>query len=601
MNSKLLLSSAIALSLAFGAVAVDASAAVKKAPVAKVSAAQSVKFQALSKEWLDQSMRLSPVGASAQGDHRFDAELDDASAAGIAAGLKFNKSMLTRLNAINIKSLSREDQIDALILKNELQSSIFQTEKLQSWKWDPQSYSGLAGSAIYTLMSRDYAPIGQRMKSAISRIEKIPTIFAAARANLDPKRVPLTHAQTVARQNQGIFDLIENYIKPNMDSLNAADQARMNAAIDKLKVAVDQHQTWLDKTLVPNAKGDFRLGAKMYDEKLKYSLNSELSRQEIDKRAEAEMTRVRKVMYGIAQNVLKDRKNLHLGAKPSADQEQKAIEAALEVAYAEKPSRENLVEFARETLKESTDFVRDHNIVTLPSAPVEIIIMPKFQQGFSVAYADSPGPLDKGQKTFYAVSPIPEEWTDAQVDSYLREYNTRQIHLLGIHEGTPGHYLEGAFSAKNPSILRGVLRSGLFAEGWAVYTEDMMRKAGYMNNDPLFHLVQLKFYLRTISNSLLDQGIHVHNWTREQAMDLMTRRAFQQEREAAGKWVRAQLSSTQLATYFVGVQEQLDMRREVEKAWGKNFTLKKYHDKVLSYGAPAPRYVKQMILNQPIH
>ena len=149
-------------------------------------------------------------------------------------------------------------------------------------------------------------------------------------------------------------------------------------------------------------------------------------------------------------------------------------------------------------------------------------------------------------------------------DSVLREYNNRMIHLLSIHEGTPGHYLEGWHSAKFPSTLRAVLRSGMFAEGWAVYTEDMMADAGYMDSDPLFRLVQLKFYLRTIANAILDQGVHVDNWTKEQAMDLMVNKTFQQEREADGKWKRAQLTSAQLATYFVGAQEHVDMRKAVE-------------------------------------
>jgi len=145
-----------------------------------------------------------------------------------------------------------------------------------------------------------------------------------------------------------------------------------------------------------------------------------------------------------------------------------------------------------------------------------------------------------------------------------------------------------------------VLRSGLFAEGWAVYTERMMADAGYDDGDPLFNLVQRKFYLRTIANALLDQGLHVDGWSREQAMRLMTHDAFQQEREAAGKWVRAQLSSAQLPTYFIGVQEQFDLRHAMEAKLGDRFDLKAYNDKVLSYGAPPVRYVRELMLDEPI-
>ena len=558
-------------------------------------------FAELSKKALDTWMQLSPVSATQIGDHRYDSQLDDLSAAGQQKSLDASKALLAELDKLDVSKLGRENQVDAAILRNQLQSDIWSNETMQAWKWDPQVYNGLAGSAIYGLMAREFAPLPERLKSATARIELIPQIFAAARTNLDPARVPKIHAETVAKQNRGILSLVETFIVPNIGQLEAADQERLKTAIATLTTAVEEQQTWLDKTLVPNAKGEFRIGAEKYDQKLKFSLNSSLSRAEIGERARAELTRVRKDMYGIAQVVLKDKPGApEMPANPTDDQQQKAIEAALELAYGDKPARDKVVDDAKAALDQSTEFVRKHDLMTLPDAPVDIILMPEFQRGVAVAYCDSPGPLDKNLKTFYAVSPIPDDWNDKQVDSFLREYNSRMIHLLSIHEGTPGHYLEGWHSGKFPSTLRAVLRSGLFAEGWAVYTERMMQEQGYLDNDPLFHLVQLKFYLRTIANAILDQGVHVDNWSREQAMQLMTHDAFQQESEASGKWVRAQLTSVQLPTYFVGAQEHFDTRKAVQEKQGANFNLKAYHDQMLSYGAPPVRFARQLMLEQPI-
>lgn len=564
-------------------------------------AAVDAAFADLSKRALDTWMQLSPVSATQIGDHRYDSELDDLSAAGQQKTVAAYKALLGELDKIDVAKLGRENQVDAAILRNQLQSEIWNAEVLQSGKWDPQLYNGIAGSAIYGLMAREFAPLPERLKSATARMEKLPAIFAQARENLDPARVPKIHAETVAKQNKGILSIVDTFITPHIGELPQADQQRLQAAIDGLKKAVDEQQTWLDKTLVPNAKGDFRIGAEKYDQKLKFALSSSLSRQEIGGRARAELKRVREDMYGIAQTVLKDKPGApEMPAQPTDEQQQKAIEAALELAYADKPARDKVVDDAKAALEQSTAFVREHDLMTLPDAPVDIILMPEFQRGVAVAYCDSPGPLDKNLKTFYAVSPIPDDWNDKQVDSFLREYNSRMIHLLSIHEGTPGHYLEGWHSAKFPSTLRAVLRSGLFAEGWAVYTERMMQEQGYLNNDPLFHLVQLKFYLRTISNAILDQGVHVDNWDREKAMHLMTHDAFQQESEAAGKWVRAQLTSAQLPTYFVGAQEHFDTRKAVQEKLGDKFNLKAYHDQVLSYGAPPVRFARQLMLDQPI-
>ncbi len=574
-----------------------ADTAATAADTAKADAA----FADLSKRALEGWLQLSPVSATQIGEHKYDGELDDLSAAGRQKGLAFSKKILAELDATDTAALSRENQVDAAILRNQLQYDIWTAETLQSWAWDPQVYNNVAGGAIYGLMAREFAPLPERLKSATARMQKIPALLAQARENLDPARVPKVHAETVAKQNAGILSIVDTFITPNLKDLPEADRAQAEAAIDGLKKAVAEHQAWLDKTLVPNAKGDFRIGQTLYDQKLQFALLSSLSRADIKQRAEGELKRVREEMYGIARTVLKDKPGAPaLPETPTADEQQKAIEAALELAYAERPARDKVVPDAEAALAQATEFVRQHDLVTLPDAPVEIIEMPEFQRGVAVAYCDSPGPLDKHLKTFYAVSPIPDEWDQKQVDSFLREYNSRMIHLLSIHEGTPGHYLEGWHSAKFPSTLRAVLRSGMFAEGWAVYTEKMMADAGYLDNDPLFRLVQMKFYLRTIANAILDQGVQVDGWTREQAMELMVRQTFQQEREAAGKWTRAQLTSAQLPTYFVGVQEHFDMRKAAEAKLGAQFNLKAYHDQVLSYGAPPVRFVRQLMLDEPI-
>ena len=571
------------------------------APSATATSAADAAFAALSKRYLDEAMALSPVWATQIGDHRFDAEIDDLSQAGRQAGLDFNRRYLAELDAIDAAGLSRDNHVDALILRNQLEYGIWDAETAQSWAWDPQIYSGLAGGAIYSLMAREFAPLPERLKSATARMEKLPAIFAQARENLDPARVPETHARTVAAQNKGVLALVDTFITPNATQLQGEDRARLDAAVAGLRAVVEEHQAWLDGTLVPNARGEFRIGAAQYDQKLKFALNSSLTRQDIRQRAEAELARIRDEMYVVAQAVLKDREGApETPAAPSEDQRQAAIEAAMELAYADKPGRDEVVSFAEHTLAVATDFTRKHDLVTVPDAPVKIILMPEFQRGVAVAYCDSPGPLDKGLDTYYAISPIPEGWDDRQVDSFLREYNKHMIHVLTIHEAMPGHYLEGAHSVNHPSTLRAVFRSGPFAEGWAVYTERMMADAGYLDNDPLFRLMQLKFYARAVANAILDQGIHVDNWTKEQAMDLMVRQTFQQTSEAEGKWTRAQLSSTQLATYFVGAQEHFDARKAAEAKAGEAFNLKQYHDGMLAQGAPPVRFARELLLDEPI-
>src|SRR5690606_323351 len=366
-------------------------------------------FADLSQRALDGWMKLSPISATQIGDHRYDGELDDLSAEGRRRGVEFTRGLLSELDALDISSLSRENQVDAAILRNQLEYDLGSEETYQSWAWDPQLYSELAGGAIYGLMAREFAPLPERLKSATARMQKIPALLQQARANLDPARVPKIHAETVARQNAGLLGLVDAFITPSLDQLEAADRQVAEAAIEGLRAAVAEHQEWLDKTLVPNAKGDFRIGAELYDRKLQFALLSSLSRAEIKQRAESELERVRGEMYGIARTVLADRDGAPaLPDAPTPEQQQAAIEAALELAYAERPARDRVVPDAEAALAQATEFVKQKDLVTLPDAPVEIIEMPEFQRGVAVAYCDSPGPLDKNLKTFYAVSPIPD-------------------------------------------------------------------------------------------------------------------------------------------------------------------------------------------------
>lgn len=558
-------------------------------------------FQALSQRFIATAMRLSPVEATALGVHDYDGQLPGVTAEARAQRTAEWRALLTELVAIEPASLSRDHQVDYALLKNELEYRLFAGDALQEWAWNPQVYNDIAGGALYTLAARDFAPWDVRLKAATARMEALPALLKESRNQLVPARVPPIYAQTVAKQNAGIVEIAETMLAPHADALSGADRTRFDAALAGLKAAVAEHQDWLDKVLVPQAKGDFRLGARLYDQKMKYALMSDLTRPELKARALKAKADIRAEMYAIARQVLNGKPGAPaLPPNPTAEQQQAAIEAALQLSYAKKPPRDRLEERACETLAEATDFVRAKGFIRMPDGPVRVITMPKFQQGNAVAYNDPPGPFEKGQQNFYAVSPIPDEWSDAQANSFLTEYNDYMIHDLSIHEAMPGHYLQLDHSNRTDNPLRAMLWSGPFVEGWAVYAEGVMKDAGYLNGDPLFKLTVLKMRLRSVTNTLLDIGIHTEGMTRDQAMELMQQGAFQAEREAAGKWVRANLSSVQLLSYFTGYEEHRMLRAEAERRWGKAFTLRRYHDTVLSFGSPPVKYARALMFGLPV-
>lgn len=545
--------------------------------------------------------RLAPVDATVLGEHRYDSQLTDVTATGRAARRAEWQALLAELGQIDPARLSRENQVDYAMLASELRYRLWDEETLQSWAWNPQLYNDTAAMALYGLAARDFAPWDVRLKAATARMEALPALLRASRSQLVPARVPLIHAQTVSKQNGGIIEIAEGMLAPHAGVLAPADRARFDAALAGLKAAVAEHQTWIDTVLVPQAKGDFRLGAALYDQKMAFALMSDLTRPVLKQRALQAKADIRAEMYQLARQVLAGRPGApELPDNPTPAQQQAGIEAALKLSYAVHPPREQLEQRARETLAEATAFVTAKGFIRMPDGPVKVITMPKFQQGNAVAYNDPPGPLERGQQNFYAVSPIPDDWSDAQAESFLAEYNDYMIHDLSIHEAMPGHYLQLDHSNRTPDTLRAMLWSGPFVEGWAVYAEGVMKDEGYLNGDPLFQLTVLKMRLRSVTNTLLDIGIHTEGMSREAAMDLMMNGAFQQEREAAGKWVRANLSSVQLLSYFTGYVEHSALREEARQRWGKDFSLRRYHDTVLSFGSPPTKFVRQLMFDLPI-
>jgi len=570
-------------------------------PAAVAATATDESFQNLADEYIGDLGRFSPVFATSVGDHSADNKLDSVDQAARTARRELLERYVTALSALDPDDLTRANQVDAEMLMDQLQADLWSLDELQEWAWNPLYYTRLSGSSIYSLVARDFAPLESRLKNATARLLQIPRFLEQARFALQPARVPKIHAETAIRQNPGLTSIIDTMIVPQMDVLSAEDQAKLLDAIEIAKDAIADQQTWLEEELLPQAAGNFRIGADLYDKKLAFALNSALGRKEITARAEQEYASVRNEMYEVAKTVyLKKHPYTAFPDNPDEAYKQTIIRAALEQAYSVLPPRDGIVEVAKQQLQQAIDFVVEKNLVTMPDEPIKIIVMPEFQRGVTIAYLDPPGPLDRDQPAFYAVAPLPADWTEEQIQSFLREYNLYSIQDLTIHEGVPGHYLQLSLSNRYPSALRSLLWSGPFVEGWAVYAEQMMISEGYLDHDPLMKLINLKWYLRSVTNAIMDSAIHVDGMTRDAAMNLMVEGGFQEEREAALKWVRAQLSSTQLSTYFVGFQEHMALRKAVEKAWGDEFTLRRYHDQVLSYGSPPTKFVRALMLGEPI-
>jgi uncharacterized protein (DUF885 family) len=545
-------------------------------------------FEKLAKSAIEDLLESSPETATELGDHRFDDRLSDYSAEARQKDEARLRAHLAELSKLDTKTLTGANRVDAQILKLNLEAELFELTEERSFAWNPLSYNGSLADSVYGFTVRETVPAEERLRHAINRLKGIPRVVEQIKVNL--KNPPKVHTQTAIQQSAGAIELVQSGFDDLLKTTPAL-KPDFAAAQEKALAALKDYKNWLEKEVLPTANGDFRLGADKFRKKLHYLLDSELSPEEILARAERELVTTTDSLYATAVPLYQ--KYFPNADAKALEDHPKVIKAVFDKLAETHSNDDTVVGRAKEITAAATEFVRSHQLVTVPETPLKVMVLPEFRRGVAIAYCEPPGALEPNGETFFLVSPTPADWTPARKLSFYREYNDFMLHDLTVHEAMPGHYLQLAHANqfKAPTLVRAIWYSGTFVEGWAVYTERVMADAGF--GGPEVKMQQLKMRLRAIINAMLDQKVHAGNMTEQEALDLMLKRGFQEEGEAVGKWRRVCQSSTQLSSYFVGAVEHDDMRAAAEKKEGAAFNLKTYHDRVLSFGSPAVKYVRQ--------
>ena len=553
--------------------------------ITRADAGPDAAFVELARACIDTLLMLDPEWATQVGEHRYDTRLTDRSRRAIRRRVAFLERARRALHRIDPTRLSPVDRVDWHILDHQLERMRFEDVELREWAWNPLLYN--PGGAIYSLIAREFAPLEVRLRAVAARLDRVGDVAAAARANLETP--PRVHTETAIRQLRGTIGLVRDGLDDvigDRADLAAALAPSRRRAVEALEALV----AWMEQDLLARSTGDFRLGDALWRRKLHYTLDSDLSKETILQRATADLEATQAAMVETARPLFR---RLLPGRRVPRDGAA-LCRAVLDRLARSHPDNATIVARARRTLAEAVNFAREHDLVTVPDEPVRLIVMPEFQRGVAVAYCDAPGPLDRNLATFYAISPTPADWSSERVESFFREYNDWMIYDLTVHEAVPGHYLQLAHANRfeAPTPVRAIFSSGPFVEGWAVYAERMMAEAGF--GGPEVRMQQLKMRLRVIINAIIDQKIHTEGMTREEAMALMMDRGYQEEGEAAGKWVRASLTSTQLSTYFVGSAEVEDIAADLRRAH-PDWSTRRVHDRMLAFGSPAPRYLRTLL------
>jgi uncharacterized protein (DUF885 family) len=551
------------------------------------------RLAAFFKEYLDAEFKARPLEATRLGDHRFDDVLDDVSRAARAGWMKRYQEALAELpRRVEYRKLSRGGQIDYEILRHELTYKLWELDNTRPFEDDPQTYNLYLTDSVYLLFTQSTLPRATNVRNAAARIDALPRVVAAAKASL--KKPARELVETAIRRNRGAISFYENGIYELAGESPATSALRPPArrAVGALKA----YQEYLEKELLPRATGDWRLGRERFARKLALELNAGLTALEVLKEAEAEFARVRGEMYVVARQLWgRTHKGLPLPPDDPAGRRE-TITKVLDVLNREHGKAEELLGEAKKFSEQIKAFIRKNDVLRLPEPDrCRIIEMPEFQRGYSVAYLNPAPPLDPKASSYYAISPPPGHWDARRKESYLEEYNRHLMQVLTIHEAYPGHYVQLEYSNRHPSPIRRVLQSGVFSEGWAVYTEQMMLDQGYGGGDLALRLNQLKFYLRAVANAILDHKMHGRTMSDEEVMELLVKQCFQSEGEAVGKVLRAKQQSCQLSTYFVGRTAFYTLRQKVQRELGAKFDLGRFHEAVLAHGTLPVKYLPELV------
>jgi uncharacterized protein (DUF885 family) len=523
-------------------------------------------LSSLTDDFVYGSLALSPVSATSAGYHehkgaKLDEQIDDFSAPGIDQQHKFYSDFHNRLAAIQQDALSAEDRADFQIIDNQVNLSLLEFEKIQSYRHNPTVYVELVGNALFNPFVLEYAPLDQRYRAIIQRLQKIPALMQQGEANL--MDAPEIWNRVAREENDGNLELIDKTLRAKApDALKADYDRAAGPALDALKAFTKFLSGDLSKKT-----SDWRLGKENYDQKFAYTLVSGKKPEQVLAEAEAALKDVRDQMAKLAAPA--------------------TVKAALDKIALQHTTPAAYMDQAKKDLEEATNFVREKHLVTLaPTANLQVIPTPEFMRGiYSVAGFNAAPALEPQLGAFYWVTPIPANWPKARVDSKLREYNRYGMMEITIHEAMPGHYVQFQFAnavePKSRRVLRSIYGNGPYVEGWALYTQQMMSDEGFMNNSQELRLTMMKQLLRSIANAILDIRLQTMGMTEQQALDLMMNDTFQEKEEATGKFQRAQLSSCQLPMYFIGWRGWLDTREGYKKQKGAAFQLQQFHDAAL--------------------
>lgn len=547
-------------------------------------------FDQFKQRFVDALWVKYPNWASSVGFHKFDSILTIPNIAEKEATLQFSNLYLDSLKSFDLNALSANNKTDYYLIKNNLESSIFYAKEFDSGSWNPSEYN--IGGAFSELLNTNQYGLEERLKNIIIKLKNVDLYYAAAKDNI--KNPTKEHTDLAINQLSGAISVFETDIPEAAkgSKLTAIEKNMLNERCKKAVSEINAYVNFL-KSMKNEHPRPFNLGKDLYFKKFEFDIQSKFTANEIYERALQRKKELHQKMFLAAVDLWPK----YFGNEKRPADSLQLIRKMIDKLSINHTHRDSFQTEIEQQIPKLISFIKEKDLIYIdPSKPLVVRKEPDYMQGVAGASISSPGPYDKNGNTYYNVGTL-ANYSAQEAESYLREYNDYILQILNIHEAIPGHYTQLVYSNNSPSLIKSLFGNGAMIEGWAVYTELMMLENGYGNNSPEMWFMYYKWHLRSVCNTILDYSVHVNNMSEKDALHLLINEAFQQEAEAKGKYKRVSLTQVQLCSYFTGFTEIYDLRETIKTKQGKDFKLKQFHEKFLSYGSAPVKYISEAMLS----
>ncbi|HEX3583257.1 MAG TPA: DUF885 domain-containing protein [Thermoanaerobaculia bacterium] len=524
----------------------------------------------LADDYYEWSKVEYPVYASDQGDHRFDDRMIDYSASAVAKRRAHVTELLAKVNAMEIGSWPKDEKIDWILFRSQLESADFGGRVLQSEEADPQTYVGTASNAIFSLLKKEYDTPQKRAMAAAVRFRAMPKLYEQGKANLThPVRL---YAQLAIESARSIDPLFQESVEPLARSLSPEQRKEFDAARDAAIESTHAFADWLEKRL-PQMQEWKAMGTEQYNFMLHHLLLLPMDAHDVAHLGEVELAR-----YRALEAMLPD---------PSlAEPDPKRVKNI-------PPDQQSFLAAFQSREREINDFLREKNLITIPSyiGPFLIRQLPEaFKPTSPGGFMNPPGLFDTDDSGFYFIP----TYDPASKNFYIRASIEEPRPILG-HEGIPGHFLQISISNHLTDEIRREQNDTVFAEGWALYTEEMLMREGlYPANSAAEGLI-LRLSRYRAARIGVDVNLHTGKWTFEQGVQYFMEGGGLDREAATGEAAGSASSPTQKISYITGKWQIMRLLGKYRDAKGSAFRLGQFHDDLIASGS-LPASVKAWLL-----